>query len=63
MAYYNQNPPSVNVNVSAPPPAQGAFNYLDYCCWFILYTVTLHMYIKNYDLLLIVCFYGEYICG
>nr|XP_012571616.1 cysteine-rich and transmembrane domain-containing protein WIH2-like [Cicer arietinum] len=23
MAYYNQNPPSVNVNVSAPPPAQG----------------------------------------
>jgi len=24
MAYYNQNPPAVNVNVSGPPPAQGA---------------------------------------
>ncbi|WJX41487.1 hypothetical protein P8452_28834 [Trifolium repens] len=23
MAYYNQNPPAVNVNVSGPPPAQG----------------------------------------
>jgi hypothetical protein len=22
MSYYNQNPPAVNVNVSAPPPGQ-----------------------------------------
>ncbi|CAJ2643888.1 unnamed protein product [Trifolium pratense] len=25
MAYYNQNPPAVNVNVSAPPPGQPGY--------------------------------------
>ncbi|GAU31176.1 hypothetical protein TSUD_316010 [Trifolium subterraneum] len=25
MAYYNQNPPAVNVNVSGPPPGQAGY--------------------------------------
>ncbi|KAK2445714.1 hypothetical protein QL285_016612 [Trifolium repens] len=25
MSYYNQNPPAVNVNVSAPPPGQAGY--------------------------------------